>query len=242
MLRELHDRARDFIRGSEKLRFFAKSLRHPFAFVIGYLYGSYLTIRYVDQYKKFPAIIFQTAIIKIGISKGYGSRLTINSKLIIEPLSIRRTPSAIILGRDAKITIADDFFIGDDVQIVAHENATITIAGKKVEASGVSAKSLIHARNKISIGSDVIIAQDTYLTDSDWHPIEGSPIQQDLIIGDHVWIATGARLLKGSEIGNNCIIACGAIVTGKAFDDHSLIAGVPAKVVKSNIRHWRREP
>jgi acetyltransferase-like isoleucine patch superfamily enzyme len=241
MIKQIYDSLRKIIKKNNKYRFIAKSVRHPFAFIWGYIYGCYLTWRYVDDYEKFPAIVFQTAVIKLRISKGFGSKLEIRSRLIVEPLSQRRTPSSIVLGHCAIIKIENDFSVGDDVQIVAHDNARIEIQGNVLEGSGVTAKGLIHARSLITIGRDVIIAQDTYITDSDWHPIDGADIQRDVIIGDHVWIATGVRILKGSIIGNNCIVACGAVVTGHKFDDRTLIAGVPAKAAKSNISNWHRE-
>lgn len=241
MINKIYDRLRKIIRKNKRYRFLAKSIRHPFSFMIGYVYGCYLTWRYVDNYEVFPAIIFQTDVIRLRVSKGFGSKLEVKGRLIVEPLSQRRTPSSIVLGHGAIITIQNDFNVGDDVQIVAHDNAKIVIKGNALEGSGVTAKSLIHARRLITIGSDVIIAQDTYITDSDWHPIDGTDIQRDVIIGDHVWIATGGRILKGSTIGNHCIVACGAVVAGHKFDDRTLIAGVPAKAAKLNISNWHRE-
>jgi len=46
-------------------------------------------------------------------------------------------------------------------------------------------------------------------------------------IGDLTFIGTGAIILPGVKIGNNCIIAAGSVVT-KDVPDYSLVAGVPA--------------
>ena len=50
-------------------------------------------------------------------------------------------------------------------------------------------------------------------------------------IGDDIWIGANAVILPGVNIGNHSVIAAGAIVT-KDVPPHSLVAGVPAKIIK----------
>jgi serine O-acetyltransferase len=50
------------------------------------------------------------------------------------------------------------------------------------------------------------------------------------IIGNRVYIATGAKILGGIEIGSHCVIGANAVVT-KDIPDFSVVAGVPGKVV-----------
>jgi carbonic anhydrase/acetyltransferase-like protein (isoleucine patch superfamily) len=53
-------------------------------------------------------------------------------------------------------------------------------------------------------------------------------------IGEGSLIGMGAVVLNGARIGHGCLVGAGALVTeGKAFDDHSLIVGSPAKAVKT---------
>jgi serine O-acetyltransferase len=49
-------------------------------------------------------------------------------------------------------------------------------------------------------------------------------------IGNRVYIATGAKILGGIEIGSHCVIGANAVVT-KDIPDFSVVAGVPGKVV-----------
>lgn len=51
-------------------------------------------------------------------------------------------------------------------------------------------------------------------------------------IEDDVWIGANAVILPGVTIGNHCVVAAGAVVT-KDVPPHSLVAGVPAKVIKN---------
>ena len=50
-------------------------------------------------------------------------------------------------------------------------------------------------------------------------------------IGDDIWIGANAVILPGVHIGSHCVVAAGAVVT-KDVPPHSLVAGVPAKVIK----------
>ena len=44
-------------------------------------------------------------------------------------------------------------------------------------------------------------------------------------------LACQSYFLDGSKIGNNCVIAAGAVVNGE-FPDNTVIGGVPAKILK----------
>ncbi len=59
---------------------------------------------------------------------------------------------------------------------------------------------------------------------------------KDVILGRHVWIAQNATILKGCHIGDNSVIGFGSIVT-KSCPPGSVMAGVPAKIVKEDI-NW----
>ena len=52
-----------------------------------------------------------------------------------------------------------------------------------------------------------------------------------VIIGENVWIGSSATILPGVTIGDNSIVAAGAVVTKNVPED-TIVAGVPAKVIK----------
>ncbi len=54
-------------------------------------------------------------------------------------------------------------------------------------------------------------------------------------IGNHVWCGQNVILNKDSHIPDDCVVASGAIVGKKDFIPHSILGGVPAKVIKSDI-------
>lgn len=58
--------------------------------------------------------------------------------------------------------------------------------------------------------------------------------EQPVEIGNNVWIGVGATILKGVTIGDGAIIAAGSVVT-KDIPARCLAAGVPAKVIKTDV-------
>ncbi|MBE5883522.1 MAG: CatB-related O-acetyltransferase [Lachnospiraceae bacterium] len=52
-----------------------------------------------------------------------------------------------------------------------------------------------------------------------------------VVIGNDVWIGTGAQILLGVKIGDGAIVAAGSVVT-KDVPPYTVVGGVPAKVIK----------
>lgn len=97
----------------------------------------------------------------------------------------------------------------------------------------------IRCHERIEIGENVAISHDVTIMDSDAHEglWEGYEKTKPIKIGNHVWIGTRVTILKGVTIGDNAIIAAGSVVT-KDIPNNTIVAGVPAKVIKTNI-NWK---
>lgn len=54
------------------------------------------------------------------------------------------------------------------------------------------------------------------------------------VIGDNVYIATGAKILGAIKVGNNSVIGANAVVI-KDVPDNVVVAGIPAKVIATDI-------
>ena len=61
----------------------------------------------------------------------------------------------------------------------------------------------------------------------------------ETIIGNNVFIGMNSIILMGSKIGNNTIIGAGSVVSGK-FPDNVVIAGNPAKVIRTLDQHYEK--
>jgi acetyltransferase-like isoleucine patch superfamily enzyme len=90
----------------------------------------------------------------------------------------------------------------------------------------------------VCIGNNVNLAQGITVTALN-HNFEDASRRIDeqgistkpVVIGDDVWIGANAVILPGVTIGRHVVVAAGAVVT-KDVPDYSLVAGVPAKIIK----------
>lgn len=87
----------------------------------------------------------------------------------------------------------------------------------------------------IIIEDNVLIAPNVSLL-SEAHPLEPEN-RQSLLPGlvrikKNVWIGANATILPGVTIGENSIVASGAVVTNDV-PDNTIVGGVPAKIIKT---------
>ncbi|HIF9202280.1 TPA: serine O-acetyltransferase [Photobacterium damselae] len=100
-----------------------------------------------------------------------------------------------------------------------------TVIGKKTKFAYGGIGIVIHARAKI--GNNCIIGQGC--------TIGGRSRLYDVPqIGNNVYIGAGARILGPIKIEDNCIIAPNAVVINNVYKN-SIVAGVPAKIIRENI-------
>ncbi|WP_199913421.1 DapH/DapD/GlmU-related protein [Flagellimonas amoyensis] len=87
----------------------------------------------------------------------------------------------------------------------------------------------------ITIEDDVLIGPRVNLL-SETHPVEVDSrktlMAKPIHIKKGAWIGGGATLLPGVTIGEHSVVAAGAVVS-KDVSDRTVVAGIPAKKVKS---------
>ena len=160
------------------------------------------------------------------------------AKLVGWPFVFRFPKAKITIGNEAKIN--SNFWsnllgLYQRTIIVAKCEATIKI-GNRVGISGTT----IYAHNNIEIGDDTLIGANVKIIDNDFHPIDPEARKTGdnekirtapIVIGKNVFIGMNSIILKGTKIGDNCVIGAGSVVHGE-FPDNAVIAGNPAKVIK----------
>lgn len=217
-------------------------VRYWFRRLVRWLYGAYLTRRYIDTHDVFPAVVFPGRMLRVKISKAADARLVVRGRLIVEPWLSGTQPVVLALQPGAVIEFSGDTTVGDDVRLSAADGARLTIGGRRAESgAGFTARAVVLANEKVTIGADCIVGWDTVITDCDWHQLGDGDATATTTIGDHVWVAQGVKVLKGAAIGDDCVIAAGAVVAGcPTFADRSLIGGVPARRL-GTAPPWQRD-
>ena len=99
---------------------------------------------------------------------------------------------------------------------------------------------------RVSIGEHCMISHDISIRTTDSHSIvnmNGARVNEakDVIIGNRVWIGCQTLILKGVSVPDGCIIGARSLVTGGLrAQQNTIIAGHPAKVVKTDVS-WTRK-
>jgi len=162
------------------------------------------------------------------------SSITINGNLTINANCIKNNGRSTIIRLDKSSVLKTDgnFSIFYSCDIIVFENGVLEL-GSGFLNSNVK----IRCTNNIKIGKNVAISHDVTIMDSDAHNIkyEGYQMTKPITIGDNVWIGSRALIMKGVNIGNGAIVAAGSVVT-KDVPANCMVAGVPAKVIKKNIK------
>ena len=151
-----------------------------------------------------PTVIFGEGRIAIGEGSTIGPLASISAGM---PTQAHETGDPVII-------IGDRCMLGKGIGIVGHE--------------------------RIAIGDDIWTGHYVYITDQNhgYEDVE-MPIgvqmwkNEPVSIGSGSWIGHGAIILPGAQIGEHVVIAAGAVVTAGEYPDFSVLAGVPARVVRS---------
>lgn len=200
-----------------------------------------LLTRFINGGNRKGRVVLTDPFLPVRIRVGRGAKFILKGKLTLGSFLGGRDCIWISLAENSNLEIDGDFDVGSGCRIVLTAGARLYIGGKRMESgSGITERVMIMVRKHVRIGTDLICAWGCFITDCDWHENVGRPFQEDTCIGDHVWIAGNCSILKGSRIGNGCIVATGSIVHRAVLPDNSLGGGVPFRVLDSN-REWHRE-
>ncbi|MFJ1707710.1 acyltransferase [Kitasatospora sp. NPDC088346] len=159
---------------------------------------------------------------------GDGSKLAFPLGTVFNEQSISIGPFCII---GERVTISAGFLPGLDLG----PEPIVRIGGGCVIGRG----SHLVGHQSIVLGDNVWTGPGVYITDQAHEyrdtelPIGKQwPRNEPVEIGAGSWIGTGAVILPGARIGRNVVVAANAVVRGE-IPDHSVVAGAPAKVVRS---------
>lgn len=135
-----------------------------------------------------------------------------------------RLGSGVFLGRGTILSCKDgDIDLGDHVNIGFHSE--------------------IFSGSSVTVGRYGLFAAYTYLVGGghefdrpDVPVIEQARSSRGIVLGDNVWLGTGAKVLDGVRVGRDVVVGAGAVVT-EDLPDGVVAVGVPARAVRRREAH-----
>lgn len=178
-------------------------------------------------------------------------------------------PSILIFGDNNKIKIEEGcklnstqiFIRGSNNYLHIHKNCSAVFLeihfeyqdnkleiGEYTSFHGRNCKSIhiaMDEKTNIVIGNDCMISNNIQIRSSDSHSIidlnnNRLNYAQDICIGNHCWLGLNSIILKGTNIPDNSVVAAGSICTKNYKEENTILAGIPAKIMKHNV-NWDRE-
>lgn len=181
--------------------------------------------------------------------------LFVRKRIVLGPRSSVREPRKLFLSGGlprieescvVDCVSRDGIHFGRNVKIAAFSrliaSGTLSDLGIGIRIGdnvGVGEFAYIGGAGGVTIGADTIIGQyfsvhpENHVFDDPDVPIrEQGVTRAGIEIGSGCWIGAKVTIIDGVKIGRNCVVAAGCVVT-KSFPDHSLIGGVPGKLLKT---------
>lgn len=201
-----------------------------------------------------------------GKSRFIGLSRTRNNRVVYGVANIYKSRVNLGLGEHNSVHIGDNTDLHNSRILIKGDNNKIEI-GDNSFINGLSI-TIEGDNNRLVIGNEVFILDDTrfYVVDgsvltvgdncmfsdridirtTDNHAIldlnSGKRVnrEENVIIGDHVWIGHSVTVLKGSEIAEGCIVGSASVITKKHRVPNTVIVGNPGRERKKNV-YWTME-
>lgn len=181
--------------------------------------------------------------VSIGVSQIKGLKIInfgTDNEITVGNFANIKNSSIVIYGSHNKITIKDYARLNKTELHMEDDNNEIVI-GEHTVLSGNSQLATIEG-TKIIIGNNCLFSSDLYFATGDSHSIlnmQGDRINpsENIVIEDHVWVGTKVTCLKGVYVSKDSIVAANTTLCKKYETGNVIIAGVPGKIVKTEV-NW----
>jgi len=144
------------------------------------------------------------------LSKAFGGAISVGKNVRIG------TGCKFQFGEGSIFTIEDNATIRNNCMIIVHANSELVLKA----SSYIGSWSEIHARKKIRIGANSLVAQRCVLIDHNHKWNEESGVQRkeflakEIEIGDNVWICAGVIVVAGAQIEDKAVVPAGSVARG----------------------------
>lgn len=126
--------------------------------------------------------------------------------------------------------LLDGVTLGRGVKLTVGRGAHVSIGPGTYLTDGTR----VAASQRVEIGPGCALSWGVTLIDDDGHGFGPPPYSAPVRLGARVWVGCNVTILKGVDIGEGSVVAAGSVVT-KGCPPGSLLAGVPARVVRTGV-------
>lgn len=163
-------------------------------------------------------------------------RIVLNENIEISSSAVLSGTCVMDVSKGGKISI------GEQTQI--HHGVLLMTYGGNIQIGNrcsINPYCLVYGHGGVMIGDDVLIAGGCMIIPANHRfadnarSIKGQGVTKvGITIESDVWIGHGCSILDGTTIGRGAVIAAGTVVN-RDIPPMSVVAGVPAKVIRSRL-------
>lgn len=159
---------------------------------------------------------------------------------------------------NSEIELGDHSVVYEHAQIASYGNGKVLIGERNVIGDV-----RIYARERVKIGDRCVFSWNVFIQDFHPHPVDPELRRQQMValtdsflpsfqkaptsnstfswkfptepveLGDDLWFGANCTILPGVKIGSGSVVAAGAVVVRGEYPPFSVLAGNPARVVKT---------
>jgi maltose O-acetyltransferase len=129
--------------------------------------------------------------------------------------------------------------VGHEFEDMARIRPGTLVTGRRLRLGRdtiINSGCVVDAHGEVWMGDEVHVSHRVLVLTEDHDP--GTPTRRagpmatrPVRIGTGVWIGAGAVVLPGTQVGEGCVIAAGAVAYG-TLEPNTLYGGVPAKAIR----------
>jgi len=184
-------------------------------------------LRHTPEIQASPPVSPHVRLAELALAPG--ARLELGSGFVTER---RARANVIRVGAGGQLALGERAWLRTEYgtnYLTVFERASLRI-GSDALINGA----MLHAKVGIEIGDDFRMGFGARVLDADLHDLDSATPERcaPVTIGHRVWIACDAVVLRGVTIGDDVVVAAGAVVT-EDIPDRCIAAGVPARPVRS---------
>lgn len=182
-------------------------------------------MNYSEFLRRVRLRLVRYSVLEFILGLWFGRRLTSHGITIVSGMF----PSPRVVNNGGEIHTKNcQFFAGTRLEV--GKGARITIGN----GTYLNRNTVVHAELSVTMGANCKVSWEVTIMDSDIVPTGSIRAVAPVVIGDNVWIGCRAIILKGVTIGDNAVIAAGAVVTHD-IPPGAMAGGNPAKVLRQLV-------